>query len=66
MQRRFIMFQIKKAYSRSDVLTELLINRALAIQGSTGLKDAHRFLTRHRIKAQVIKRVLSSPNDRRH
>ncbi|UGQ47827.1 hypothetical protein [Massilia endophytica] len=59
------MFKIKKAYSRSDVMTELLVNRALAIQGSTGLKEAHRFLTRHRIKAQVIKRVLSSPNERR-
>lgn len=59
------MFKIKKAYSRSDVMTELLVNRALAIQGSTGPKEAHRFLTRHRIKAQIIKRVLSSPNERR-
>ncbi|TWI67313.1 hypothetical protein IP91_01426 [Pseudoduganella lurida] len=59
------MYTVRRAYSRTDVDTELLINRALLLQQSTGLKDAHTFLTRKRIKAATIKRVLACPGDRR-
>ncbi len=59
------MYQVRRAYSRTDVETELIINRALLLQQSTGLKDAHMFLTRKRVKTATIKRVLACPGDRR-
>jgi hypothetical protein len=59
------MYTVRRSYSRSDIETELIINRALLLQQSTGLKDAHTFLTRKRVKASTIKRVLACPGERR-
>jgi hypothetical protein len=59
------MYKVRRAYSRTDIETELIINRALLLQQSTGLKDAHMFLTRKRVKPALIKRVLAMPGERR-
>ncbi len=59
------MFTVRRAYSRTDIETELIINRALMLQQSTGLKDAHMFLTRKRVKPSVSKRGLAVPGERR-
>lgn len=59
------MNQVQRAYSRTDVTTELVINRALLMQQSLGLRDAHMFLARKRVKPATIKRVLACPGERR-
>lgn len=50
---------------RCDVLTAALIDHGLAVQGIAGPAAAYLFLVQRRVPLVIIKRVMSSPHERR-
>jgi len=59
------MYQSRSANLREDVRTAAAIDHGLALQGIAGPATAYQYLTQHRIPAAIIKRVMSSPLQRR-
>ncbi|SFG12747.1 hypothetical protein SAMN05518865_108234 [Duganella sp. CF458] len=54
-----------RANLRNDVFTAALIDHGLAMQGIAGPKAAYLYLVQRRIPLLIIKRVMSSPRERR-